>query len=160
MFRSNELRAADARANALPQHANTPAGLVLYAAQIGAWNKAFPGRLKANKYCPYPLTPGTAALGSNECFGCGHVGHQANDCPTPNSILPHERGWRAVAAIIFGVICSHETASIRYVAYAPTPQYEPRQPWYPQENPYTQYGAEQSYPEYQTQGNGEGSSTQ
>jgi hypothetical protein len=31
-------------------------------------------------------------LGSNECFGCGHVGHRANDCPTPNSIPPHERG--------------------------------------------------------------------
>ena len=159
-FRSNELRAADARTNAIQQHPDTPAGLTLYAAQIVNWNKAFPGRLKANEHCPYPLTPGTAALGSNECFGCGHVGHRANDCPTPNSIPPHERGWRAVAAIIFGVIRAREPASVRYVGYAAAPHYEPRQPWYPANNSYTQYAPEQSYPEYQNQGNGEGSSTQ
>jgi hypothetical protein len=158
VFRSNELRAADARANALPQHPNTPAGLALYTAQIAAWNKAFPGRLKANEFCPYPLTPGTVAICSNECFCCGQVGHRASDCPAPNSLPPHERGWRAVAAIIFGVIRSREPAAVRYVDYASTPQYAPRQPWYPQENSYTQ--PEQPYHEYQTQGNGEGSSTQ
>jgi hypothetical protein len=160
VFRSNELRAADARANALPQHADTPGGRVLYTAQVAAWNKAFPGRLKANEFCPYPLTPGTAALGSNECFGCGHVGHRATDCPNPNSIPPHERGWRAIAAIIFGVIRGRDTASVHYVGYAPNPQYEPRQPWYPQDNTYPQYGHEQPYHEYQNQGNWEGSSTQ
>jgi len=159
-FRSNELRATDARANNLPQHANTAAGLVLYNVQVVAWNKTNPGRLKANEYCPYPLTPGTAALGSNECFGCGHVGHRATDCPNPNSIPQHERGWRAIAAIIFGFIRGRDTASVRYVGYAPTPQYETRQPWYVQDNPYPQYESEQPYHEYQNQGNGEGSSTQ
>ena len=158
VFRSIELRAADARTNALPQHPKTPAGLALYAAQVVAWNKAFPGRLKANEYCPYPLTPGTVAIGSNECFGCGQVRHRAPECPNPNSLPQHERGWRAVAAIIFGVIRSREPAAVRYVDYASTPQYTPRQPWYPQENPYTQ--PEQPYHEYQSQGNGEGSSTQ
>jgi ferredoxin len=158
VFCSNKLRAADARANALPQHPNTPVGLALYAAQIAAWNKAFPGRLKANEFCPYPLTPGIVAICSNECFGCGQVGHCANECPTPNSLPQHKRGWRTVAAIIFGVIRSHEPAAVRYVDYPSTPQYAPRQLWYPQENPYMQ--PEQPYHEYQTQGNGEGSSMQ
>jgi hypothetical protein len=158
VFRSNELRAADAHANALSQHPNTPAGLALYTAQITAWNKAFPGRLKANEFCPYLLTPGTVALCSNKCFCCGQVRHRASECPTPNSLPQHERGWRAVAAIIFSVIRSREPAAVHYVDYASTAQYAPRHPWYPQENPYTQ--PEQPYHKYQAQGNGEGSSTQ
>ena len=158
-FHSNELWAADARANALPHHHNTPAGRALYVEQVAAWNKAFPGRLKANEFCPYPLTPGTAALGSNECFGCGQVGHRAPDCPNPGSLPQHERGWRVVAAIIFGVIRGREPASVRYIGYAPPPQYPPREQWYPQDNLYNQ-GAPQPYQEYQNQGNGEGPSTQ
>ena len=105
-FCTNELRAADAHANTLPQHANTAAGLALYNMQIVAWNKANPGHLKANEFCPYPLMPGTAPLGSNKCFGCGQIGHCALECPTPNSIPPHECNWHAVATIIFSVICS------------------------------------------------------
>jgi hypothetical protein len=160
VFRSNELRAADARANALPHHPSTPAGRGLYTEQVAAWNKAFPGCLKANKFCPYPLTPGTAALGSNECFGCGHVGHRAPDCPNPGSLPQHERGWRVVAAIIFGVIRGREPASVRYVDYAPHPQYPPREQWYPQNNSYNRGTSQQPYYEYQDQGNGEGPSTQ
>ncbi|CDW97398.1 hypothetical protein [Sporisorium scitamineum] len=30
---------------------------------------------------PYPLTPGTAPAGSNECHRCGHRGHFATICP-------------------------------------------------------------------------------
>ena len=157
-FCSNKLRAADACANALPQHPNTPAGLVLYAAQVITWNKAFPGRLRTNEFCPYPLTPGTTAICRNECFGCGQVRHCAPECPAPRSLPQHEHGWRAVAAIIFGIIRSHKPAPVRYVDYASTPQYAPRQPWYPQESCYTQ--PEQPYHEYQTQGKGEGPSTQ
>ena len=52
VFCSNELQAADAQANTLPHHHNTPAGRVLYVEQVAAWNKAFPGCLKANKFCP------------------------------------------------------------------------------------------------------------
>jgi len=158
IFRSNELWAADARTNALPQHPNTPAGRALYAAQVGAWNKAFPGRLKANEHCPYPLTPGTVAICSNKCFGCGQVGHCAPECPTPNILPQHEHSWCAVATIIFSVIRSHEPASVCYVGYAPTPQYIPRQLWYPQEDLYTQ--PEQPYHGYQDQGNRKGPSTQ
>jgi hypothetical protein len=77
VFRSNELHTTDAVANTLPQHPDTPASIALYAAQVIAWNNVFPGCLKANEHCPYPLTLGTATLCSNECFGCGHIGHWA-----------------------------------------------------------------------------------
>jgi len=157
VFCLNELRAVDACTNALPQHLNTPAGLALYAMQIAAWHKAFPGCLKANKFCLYLLTPGTVLIGSNKCFCCGQVEHHVPECPTPNNLPQHKHGWHAVAAIIFGVIRSREPAAICYVDYASTPQYTPRQPWYPQENSYTQL--RQPYHEYQTQGNREGSLT-
>ena len=75
-----------------------------------------------------------------------------------NALPQHKCGWHAVAAIVFGVIWSHKPVPVCYVDYTSTPQYAPRQPWYPQESHYTQ--PKQPYHEYQTQGKGEGLSTQ
>ena len=82
------------------------------------------------------------------------VRHCAPECPAPQSLPQHKCGWHTIAAMIFGVMCSCEPVPVHYVDYASTPQYAPRQPWYPQENYYTQ--PEQPYHECQTQGNGEG----
>jgi hypothetical protein len=147
-FRSNDLRLADARANALPHHPNTTVGKAAYAAQTAIWDTTNPGRMKPNEYCPYPLTPGTADLVSNECFGCGHVGHRANDCPAPGSIPDRERGWRAIAAIIYGIIRPRGTTAVNYIATAQ--QWDPRQQWYAEPR--------HEFTEYESQGNGEGPS--
>lgn len=149
MFRSNDLRLADARANALPHHPDTPGGKAAYDVQITTWRAANPGRIKPNEYCPYPLTPGTSELASNECFGCGHAGHRANDCPSSGSIPDPERSWRAIAAVIYGVIRTRGANAVNYVATMQ--QWDPRQQWYGPEPGY-------EYAEYQSQGNGEGPS--
>ena len=44
----------------------------------------------------FPLTLGTAPLGSGECFGCGMVGHRRPTCPVTNEreeILGREGNW-------------------------------------------------------------------
>jgi hypothetical protein len=49
-----------------------------------------------------PLTPGTVALGSQECYGCGLEGHTASNpgCPLPEEARNdkrriRERSWRS-----------------------------------------------------------------
>ena len=45
---------------------------------------------------PYPLTPGTAPLGSRECYTCGVYGHIAKDHdPSIPPINTREQRWRA-----------------------------------------------------------------
>lgn len=53
-----------------------------------------------------PLTPGTVALGSQECYSCGKTGHTTRDCPTPaeEHINPRERQWRTyITKILFPI---------------------------------------------------------
>jgi hypothetical protein len=63
---------ADTLRNALPHHPTTPDGLSLYAAQVQAWAASHPNG-KPNEHRPYPLTLGTAKVGSGECWKCGQV---------------------------------------------------------------------------------------
>ena len=152
-FRTNDLCLADACKNVLPHHPDTPAGKTAYIAQIAAWNVANPGRMKENEYCPYPLTPGMAPIASNKCFGCGHVGHRANKCPTPGSLPNHERGWHAMAAIIYRVIRARGPAPVVVNYIASPQQWDQRQQWFYQD-PSMYYGGNT----YGDQGNGEGPS--
>jgi hypothetical protein len=53
-----------------------------------------------------PLTPGTAALGSHECYGCGKVGHTSRDCQVPEDehVNHRERGWRSyITKLLFPI---------------------------------------------------------
>ncbi|KLO07690.1 hypothetical protein SCHPADRAFT_909245 [Schizopora paradoxa] len=46
---------------------------------------------------PIMLTPGTAPLGSRECWSCGQQGHTRFDCPNPNQISAEEQQLRRQA---------------------------------------------------------------
>ncbi|KAG6852276.1 hypothetical protein C0991_001364 [Blastosporella zonata] len=67
-----------------------------YLAMVMKWHSNNPGAKAGTKVRPYPLTPGTAALGSGECTKCGMMGHFWESCTaTPAAIIPpFESKWR------------------------------------------------------------------
>ena len=79
----------------LPHHPDTPAGHALYTAQISLWISLHTGK-GPNEFRPYPLTPGTEAVATNECWTCGHRSHRGLPCAHP--IVPDsEQHWRRIA---------------------------------------------------------------
>lgn len=98
-FRANHLRMADLTKNTagMVHHADVPAGHGAYRLQVQAWKTANPTKyLGGDEFAPYPLTPGTDAVGTGECFDCG-VRH-ARDSPHPRAIVDvHETYYRRVA---------------------------------------------------------------
>lgn len=153
-FRANEERLADAQHNALPHCPATEVGRAQHAAQLADWDTRNPGG-RVNEYNPYPLTPGTSAIASGECFNCGMPGHRAGMC-TGQPVPERERQWRAIAATIYGRIRS--SAPVNLI----TPQWNtnPFHPWYTSdyypEQPYR--GAYITEYEAPNQGNGSGPS--
>lgn len=95
-------RHADLISFALPQHSDTDDGHAQHRAQCAAWHAANP-TIKPDERHPYPLTPGTAPVGSFECWGCGQKGHRqdAGQGICPGDRLPEpERDWRRIASYI------------------------------------------------------------
>lgn len=94
----------------LPHHPDTEAGHAAYNTQVIAWNRANPNG-RPDELHPFPLTPGTAPLGSRECWDCGRAGHRTGDPDCPRIPIPdQERTWRRVASRI-----SREAAKERYL---------------------------------------------
>lgn len=62
------------------------------------WHQKYPaGQVTLN--APYPTSPGTAPPGSDECFGCGKVGHIRPLCPDGGNKLPiEEQRYRGLVA--------------------------------------------------------------
>ncbi|KAG6808845.1 hypothetical protein H0H92_002614, partial [Tricholoma furcatifolium] len=65
-----------------------------YRTAINQWHAANPRSYAAHEDRPYPLTPGTAPLGSGECTGCGYTGHIENACTAAARIPQIESRWR------------------------------------------------------------------
>ncbi|KAG6863929.1 hypothetical protein C0991_001912 [Blastosporella zonata] len=85
------------RYNILPHHPPTDAGRLAHQAQQKAWFNSNPGGV-VTEMTPYPLRPGTAAVGSSECFKCGLFGHISGNCTSDRPLLPNEQRWRAICA--------------------------------------------------------------
>ena len=109
-FRKPKICLLDLHRHAIPHHPDTEQGHAAYQRQIIAYHAAN-GNVKADEFRPYPLTPSTEALSSGVCFNCGRnilAKHPSFLCPhdkdSSSSLPPLERAWRAVAAIIHGII--------------------------------------------------------
>ncbi|KAF5367849.1 hypothetical protein D9615_010567 [Tricholomella constricta] len=96
--RSYAERWADVSRLALQIHPNTPAGVALYNGQITKWH-ADNGTRGPNETRPYPLSPGSSPVASDECWKCGQVGHVGPSC-TQASVPNLEMRWRMIATSI------------------------------------------------------------
>jgi hypothetical protein len=121
VYRANHLRHADLSANTLNMlhHPDTPQGHADYALQITAWKTANPTKYSGgDEFAPYPLTPGTEAVGKGECFECGHC-HGRTSPHTRPILDPGETYYRRVANCIIRksrAEANKVPVSVRFVA--------------------------------------------
>ncbi|KAG2141360.1 hypothetical protein DEU56DRAFT_911467 [Suillus clintonianus] len=87
--------------SAVPQRSNTETGVRQYEADVELWHRTHGTEGFPTIERPYPLRPGTAILGSGECYNCGmvteppHVGAQ---CIVQEPLKPQEARWRQQVA--------------------------------------------------------------
>jgi hypothetical protein len=83
----------------------TPAGQALYVQQMAAYTQAH-GAGKPSEDRPYPLTPGTAAVGSGECHQYGQLGHFFDKCTAAveRRVPEMEMRWRQIVQSIISRI--------------------------------------------------------
>ena len=87
--------------NSLPHHPATEEGKVAYAQQLREWKAKWGPNSKVDHHKPFPLTPGTVAVCSSECYTCGLAGHDFRGCAnTP--INEKERAWRFLCGRLLG----------------------------------------------------------
>ncbi|KAJ7203282.1 hypothetical protein GGX14DRAFT_324598, partial [Mycena pura] len=101
-------------------HPRNQAGLAAYAQQITAYTQKH-GTLKPSEERPYPLSPGTVAVGSGECHKCGMVGHYNADCTAASALLipDTEFRWRQIVQSIHTRIARNaRTTAVNIVADA------------------------------------------
>ena len=78
---------------------DTPEGRANYQTALQAWEAIYPPAREVDfTTAPYPLTPGTAPLGSRECYRCGISGHHItrDHDPAIPVINIREQHWRAL----------------------------------------------------------------
>lgn len=99
VYRANHLRMVDLTRNTrgMVQQINNPAGIIAYQQQVQAWKVANPTKFNGgDEFAPYPLTPGTDAVGTGECFDCG-VRHPIGSDHPRAAVDPGETYYRRVA---------------------------------------------------------------
>lgn len=76
-------------------HPDTEAGRQAYRAQQAEWVKTHGVNAYIIESTPYPLRPGTMAVGLGECFTCGFSGHlgrrDVSTCRGIRALHPHEQ---------------------------------------------------------------------
>ncbi|KIJ22810.1 hypothetical protein M422DRAFT_786339 [Sphaerobolus stellatus SS14] len=75
---------------------DTQEGRIAYEKAMTEWLRQVGPHGRSTAANPIPLTPGTAATGSNECYACGLiVNHTAQNCTTERRVPDAERSWRS-----------------------------------------------------------------
>ncbi|KIM82768.1 hypothetical protein PILCRDRAFT_88425 [Piloderma croceum F 1598] len=107
----------------LTQQPDSETNRAAYQAQVVDWHRNNPGTTPDEQH-HYPLTPGTAPLGSRECYDCGHPGH-TQGAPPPvclGQTLPEpERTWHRIAGFINREFKKENRAAagVNYIGYQP-----------------------------------------
>lgn len=145
--------------NAKPAPPDSEAARVEHARLIAEWHTANPTAHQADENHPYPLTPGTQPVGSEECYTCGGSHPRAGGCGQRPPVPAFEQKWRAIAGFITrtynqgqGPATAVHQVAIEQQAqqWYPAPQYPASHPPYPaymQAYPphMSQYSAPQTY---------------
>ncbi|KAG2337902.1 hypothetical protein BDR05DRAFT_894544 [Suillus weaverae] len=112
--------------NAIPQQPDSPSGKTAYVNQLAQWNAKWGENTHVTHETGYPLKPGTAAISSGECFGCGTHGHNGCNCPLPvdhaERLSHKEAAWRAITSKVLGAFNRTSATPISLVINH-TPQY-------------------------------------
>ncbi|KAG2034213.1 hypothetical protein BDR03DRAFT_984557 [Suillus americanus] len=120
---------------AMPQRVNTEAGIRQYEADVELWHRMHGAEGFPTLEKPYPLRPGTAILGSGECYSCGMVTepmHVSMQCIAQEPLRTQESHWRQQVA---GLI--RRTASpMNHPNYTATPVQHITAVTYPQHSTY------------------------
>ncbi|KAJ7357915.1 hypothetical protein DFH08DRAFT_687027 [Mycena albidolilacea] len=118
-YRPDQERLQMIRAVPVTIQPRTPAGQVLYVQQMAAYTQAH-GAGKPSEDRPYPLTPGTAAVGSGECHQCGQLGHFFDKCTAAaeRRVPEMEMRWRQIVQSIISRIArtAREVTTVNVVA--------------------------------------------
>ncbi|KAG6852607.1 hypothetical protein C0991_010536 [Blastosporella zonata] len=71
----------------------TDASRATHQNNVGQWHANNPRAKAATEDRPYPLTLGTALLGSGECTGCRRMGHMESGCMASTRLMQIETKW-------------------------------------------------------------------
>lgn len=141
----------------LTHHPDMEMGRAAYTQQVKEWHDKYGADAMPTLHRPYPLKPGSALLGSRECFTCGMVTappHQSISC-TNAPAVPQETRWREIVSSMVGRAVwaqsnvATQSTAVQYVATAPAPYYDPMEQ-------YTTYPGMYTELQYEFPGNGTG----
>jgi len=107
----------------VPHHPNTEAGRRQYEMDVELWHRMHGAEGIPSLDYPYPLRPGTAEIGSGECYNCGMTTdpiHFSSQCVSNEPIRTHESRWRQYIAALLRRTASPAMGLPR-PAYMPTP---------------------------------------